>query len=82
MREGAREEILDSVQAVLTRSGASTFTLAEVVVEMARRGTGYAESTVRTMVTSRLCRNAPDHAVTAYDDLERVDRGRYRLVSD
>jgi hypothetical protein len=82
VREGARREILDAVQAVLTRSGASTFTLAEVLAEMARRGTGYAEGTIRTMVTSHLCRNAPDHAATTYDDLERVDRGRYRLLSD
>ncbi|GAB2966449.1 hypothetical protein GCM10027184_13760 [Saccharothrix stipae] len=82
VRDGARREILDAVQAVLTRSGASTFTLAEVVAEMARRGTDYPESTIRTMVTSHLCRNAPDHAATTYDDLERVDRGRYRLVSD
>jgi hypothetical protein len=67
---------------VLTRSGESTFTLAEVVAEMARRGTGYAESTIRTMVPSHLCRNAPSHATTTYDDLERIDRGLYRLVPD
>ncbi|MGM1064819.1 DUF7669 domain-containing protein [Saccharothrix sp. Mg75] len=65
---------------MLTRSGASTFTLAEVVAEMARRGTGYAEGTLRTMVTSHLCHNATDHAT--YDDLERVHRGIYRPVSD
>ncbi|MCP2097253.1 hypothetical protein [Actinosynnema sp. NPDC000082] len=75
---GAREEILSAVDAVLSRSGGTTFTLAEVIVEMTRRGTGYAESTIRTMVTSHLCRNAPVHTTTPHDDLERVDRGRYR----
>ncbi|MEU4746204.1 hypothetical protein AB0G02_37885, partial [Actinosynnema sp. NPDC023658] len=80
-RDGARREILDAIRALLTRSGASTFTVPEVIDEMARRGTGYAEATVRTMVTSHLCRNAPDHAATTYDDLERVDRGTYRLVT-
>ncbi|ANZ43299.1 hypothetical protein BBK82_36100 [Lentzea guizhouensis] len=80
-RDGARREILDAVQAVLTRSGASTFTLAEIVTEMSHRNTGYAERTIRTMVTSHLCRNAPDHASITYDDLERVSRGVYRLAT-
>ncbi|ACU35989.1 hypothetical protein KCV87_09780 [Actinosynnema pretiosum subsp. pretiosum] len=75
---GAREEILSAVDAVLARSGGTTFTLAEITAEMARRGTGYAESTIRTMVTSHLCRNSPVHTSTPHDDLERVDRGRYR----
>ena len=82
VREGARREILDAVQVVLTRSGSSTFTLAEVVAEMTRRGTDYAENTIRTMITSHLCRNSPDHAATTYDDLERVARGLYRLATD
>lgn len=47
---------------------------------MTRRCTGYAESTIRTMITAHLCRNAPDNAATTYDDLERTDRGRYRLA--
>jgi hypothetical protein len=44
-------------------------------------GTGNAESTIRTMIVSHLCRNAPDHAATTYDDLERVGRGLYRLAT-
>ena len=78
-RAGVRREILDAIRAVLTRSGQDTFTPAEIVAEMTRRDTSYAESTVRTMITGHLCRNAPDNAGTTYDDLERVDRGRYRL---
>jgi hypothetical protein len=79
-RDGARREILQAIRAVLARSGSDTFTPAQIVVEMARRGTGYAESTIRTMVTAHMCRNAPDNAATTYDDLERVDRGVYRLT--
>lgn len=78
-RAGARREILDAISAVLTRSGGDTFTPAEIVAEMARRNTGYAETTIRTMITGHLCRNAPDNAGTTYDDLERVGHGRYRL---
>ncbi len=45
----------------------------------AHRGSRYAESTVRTMVTSHLCANAPDHASVTYRDFERVGHGLYRL---
>ncbi|CRK61110.1 hypothetical protein [Alloactinosynnema sp. L-07] len=79
-RDGARREILAAVRAVLIRSGGETFTPAEIVAEMIRRGTGYAESTIRTMVTAHMCANAPDNAGTTYDDLVRIDRGRYRLA--
>lgn len=65
---------------MLTRSGGTTFSPAEIVAEMTRRGTGHQESTIRTMITGHLCGNAPNNAGTAYDDLERVDRGTYRLA--
>lgn len=46
--------------------------------EVRRRGSKYAESTIRTHVTGRMCKNSPgNHAVT-YGDLERVGRGVYR----
>jgi hypothetical protein len=77
-REGARREILAAIDALTARSGRPEFALADVVQEMRRHGTGYAESTIRTMVTSHLCANAPDHAGVTYDDLLRVDRGLYR----
>ncbi len=64
---------------LLTRSGGTTFTLTEVVDEMRRRRTGYAESTIRTMVGAHMCTNAPDNAGTTYDDFWRVDGGTYRL---
>jgi hypothetical protein len=80
-RDGVRREILAAVRAVLGRSGGTTFTPAQIVDEMARRGSGYPASTIRTMVTAHMCHNAPDNAVTTYDDLERVERGVYRLFS-
>lgn len=62
------------------RSGSDTLTPAQVIAEMTRRGTGYAESTIRTMVTAHMCGNAPDNAGTTYDDIERIDRAVYRLT--
>jgi hypothetical protein len=51
-----------------------------VISELRRRRSVYEESTIRTHVTSKMCRNAPDHQDTAYNDLEQVGRGRYRLA--
>jgi hypothetical protein len=78
-RDGVRWEILDAASSLLTRSGGSTFTLADVVDRMRRRQTGYAETTIRTMISSHMCANAPDNAGTTYGDFWRVDRGTYRL---
>ena len=44
-----------------------------------RRTDRYPEHTIRTEIVSRMCGEAPVHHAVAYDDLERVDRGRYRL---
>lgn len=74
----ARHEILDAVDAILVRSGATTFALSDVLVELRRRGSRYAESTIRTMVTSHMCANAPGHSGGTYGDLERIDRATYR----
>lgn len=75
----ARDEILDALPALRARTGRDTFNAEEVVEELARRGRQYRDSTIRTHIVSRMCGDAPrNHAVT-YDDLERVERGLYRL---
>ena len=76
---GARQEILMAAHKLAGRSPDGSFTLMEIVAEMRRSGSRYVESTVRTHVTSRMCADSPDHHGTTYDDLERLDRGRYRL---
>jgi len=75
-----RDEVLDAIDAILRRSGRDRFTVGEVVDEMARRETEYAESTIRTHVTSRMCANAPDHHGVVYADLLRTGRATYRLA--
>ena len=75
----ARSEILAAVRAVVARSGRDVFTPLDVVSEMRKRGSRYAETTIRTSITAHMCSNAPDNAATTYDDLERLDRGQYRL---
>jgi tRNA threonylcarbamoyladenosine modification (KEOPS) complex Cgi121 subunit len=76
----AREQILAAIDRIRSRPG-DTFTVADVLDELRAQGTDLAESTIRTHITSRMCRNAPDHHGITYDDLERVDRGVYRLRS-
>jgi hypothetical protein len=80
MDDTAREQILEAV-GYITRGGRQTFTIAEVITELERRGSQLARSTIRTHIASRMCANAPDHHGTTYDDFERVDHGEYRLLS-
>lgn len=49
---------------------------------MRRRGTRYRNSTIRTHIVSRLCRDAPAHHGTVYDDLERIGDGVYQRLPD
>jgi len=65
---------------VLTaRSADGSFSVQDVVQHLNKQGSKYAESTIRTHVTSRMCADAPDNHATTYDDLTRLDHGRYRL---
>lgn len=75
----AREQILAAVKRI--GSPRDTFTVSDVLDELRAQGSDLAESTVRTHITSRMCGDSPDNHGTTYDDLERVDRGVYRLRS-
>ena len=74
-----REEILVAIREITGGSPSREFSVKEVVVHMQRKKSRYAESTIRTHITSKLCANAPDHHETTYDDLIRVGHGIYRL---
>ena len=74
-----RSEILAVVPRLAARSSDGSFTVDDVVAELRGRGSRYRESTIRTHVASRMCANAPDNHAVVYDDLERIDDGRYRL---
>lgn len=77
MSETAREQILNVVDSI-TDGGHRTFTIAEVITELRIRGTGFADSTIRTHIASRMCANSPDNHGTTYPDFDRVDHGVYR----
>jgi hypothetical protein len=75
----ARAEILEVIQSLMLRSGRSEVAVREVVDEMRRSGSRYTESTVRTMMTSHMCAQVHGPNIGTYDDLDRIDRGKYRL---
>ena len=77
--ETCRDEILVIWPRLEARSEDGTVTVQDVVDALRREGTRYSESTIRTHVTSRMCADAPDHHAKVYADLQRLDRGRYRL---
>jgi hypothetical protein len=75
----ARAEILATARKLAEQSADGSFTLAQIIAAMRWAGTRYAESTIRTHVTSRMCADAPDHHATTYDDFHRLGEGHYRL---
>lgn len=77
----ARDDILAALPAIRHRTGSNTFTAQDVIDQLNRVGTSYAESTIRTHITSRMCANAPHNHARVYADLERVEPGRYRARS-
>lgn len=79
-RDGARREILDAARAIVTRTGRNAFSMADVVAEMHARGTGYADTTIRTMIGAHLCADAIGDGAAGYTDLTRIGRGLYKLT--
>lgn len=75
-----REEILECARASMRQSGLDHFTIPEILSCMKKRGSRFAESTIRTHIVSRMCANAPDNHAVTYRDFERTDRGEYRLL--
>ena len=78
-RDGARLEILKAARAVLERKGTKIFTTSEIIAEMRERGSGYADDTIRTMLSAHLRADASGFGVAPYEDFERVHRGHYRF---
>lgn len=78
MAQTCRNAILEAVGRLERRHGRQAFDLAEIVTETFAVDASFAESAVRTQVSSRMCADPPDNHGTVYADLERVDRSRYR----
>jgi hypothetical protein len=77
----AHHDIRQLAQIMVSESRDGEFTLAGIIAEMKARGSRYAERTIRTHVTSRMCANVRDHHAVVYQDFWCIARGsgRYRL---
>ncbi|WP_436700066.1 hypothetical protein [Nocardioides sp. BYT-33-1] len=75
---GARAAILDAITHLTAASGTATVTVAAVVGYLRRRNSRYADSTIRTMMTSHMCVDTQGPGIGTFDDLERLGRGEYR----
>ena len=76
-----RDDVLSAFQALKRRHSRDVFKLEEIVQEVQVQGTTAKESTIRTHIVSVMCINAPTNHAVRYADLERVDRGMYRVAN-
>ena len=74
-----RNEILSCANQIIKTKGINEFSIREIIDCMNFKNSTYKENTRRTHVTSRMCKNAPRHHATKFEDLERIARGTYQL---
>jgi hypothetical protein len=74
-----RAEVLAAFDRLERRHGRNVLAPVEIVQEVLAVTDRYPEHTIRTEIVSRMCAEAPVHHAVAYDDLERVGRGQYRI---
>ena len=75
-----RDEILAVARKLSRDRPDGTFTAQEIVTAMRERGTRHLDTTIRRHVATQMCRNAVGDSAGKYNDLERVERGRFRLL--
>ncbi|PJN52654.1 hypothetical protein CXK86_20585 [Paenibacillus sp. BGI2013] len=76
-----REEILRDTIAIVSAKGILLFTPKEVIDYMKRANTLFAESTIRTHITSRCCSNTAHHHKSSYENYEQVQPGHYKILN-
>ncbi|GGK19855.1 hypothetical protein GCM10008955_11580 [Deinococcus malanensis] len=75
-----REEILAVARTVSRQHADQTFSIQDIVAGMRARGTKHLDTTIRRHVSTHMCVNAAGPEAGKYKDLERVSRGRFRLL--
>ncbi len=75
-----RDQVLVAARAIVARRGVNSFSAAEVVEYLRAAQTQYADSTIRTHVTSVCCVDAPRNHAVRFDDFSRVGPGEYRII--
>ena len=73
-----REAIIEAFVRLEGQGFRKDFDLSEIVKEVLAITGNFAESTIRTHVTSKMCAQAPTNHAMKYSDLDRIGAGRYR----
>lgn len=76
-----RDELLQATRLIVEAKGNDRFTIKEAIEYMKQNNTAYKESTIRTHITSRCCRNAKKHHAVKYNDYEVLGNGEYRVIN-
>lgn len=75
-----RDEILHTVNVLISTKKKNEFTIEEVIQLMIKNKTIFKEGTIRTHISSRCCVNSPKNHLVTYNDFERIDHGLYKLL--
>ncbi|AIZ44854.1 hypothetical protein QR90_06675 [Deinococcus radiopugnans] len=75
-----RDEILAVARKLSQERPDGIFTIQEIVAAMRERGTQHLDATIRRHVATEMCSNAVGREAGKYQDLERVERGQFRLL--
>ena len=75
-----RDELLLLIKEHINSKGKNEFTLSEIVNLSKDKNLNFSESTIRTHISSRMCINSPQNHQTKYEDIERINRGNYKLL--
>ncbi len=76
-----REELLTIIKDFVKNKGENKIYLSEIIKLAKEKKINYSESTIKTHISSKMCKNSPQHHQTKYNDLERISRGLYRLIN-
>lgn len=81
MESTCRNELLQATKSIVRTKGINQFTPKEAIEHMQRNNTIYAESTIRTHITSRCCINTKTHHAVTYNDYEALGNGEYKVIN-
>lgn len=75
-----RDEILTAARVLSRQDAEGSFSIQEIVAALRERRTRYLDATIRQLVSTEMCVNAVGREAGKFRDLERIRRGRYRLL--
>jgi hypothetical protein len=74
------EEVLEAAKAIINGKGKNEFSPREVIAYLINQGSNFKETTIRTHIVSRCCKNVPVHHDTRYQYFERIAYGLYKVI--